>query len=145
MIDKSKELKSYIRLVNDKLNFVGIIGENEPVSIDYISPLGDDSGYTSLELLLLSLTSCIGSALLTFLRKMKKTISACEIHATGIRKQEHPTGFKQILVEINLKSPEVSEEDMVKVLKLAEDSYCPVWSMLKGNVEVEVTFEVERN
>ena len=145
MIDKSKELKSHIRLVNDKLKFVGIIGENEPVSIDYISPLGDDSGYTSLELLLLSLTSCMGSALLTFLRKMKKTISTCEIHATGIRRQEHPTGFKQILVEIHLKSPEVSEEDMIKVLKLAEDSYCPVWSILKGNVEIEVKFMIERN
>lgn len=81
--DKSKELNSSIKLVNDKLHFVGIVGDKDPVSIDYIPPLGDDLGYTSLELLLLSLSSCLGSAVLTFLRKMKKTITNCEIKASG--------------------------------------------------------------
>ena len=56
MTDKSKELKSTIRLVNDKLLFKGTVGDNTPVSIDYIAPLGDDMGYTSLELLLLLLS-----------------------------------------------------------------------------------------
>ena len=45
MIDKSKELNTSIRLVNNRLNFIGTAGENEPVSIDYILPLGDNLGY----------------------------------------------------------------------------------------------------
>jgi len=142
MIDKSKELNSSIILVNDKLNFKGIAGDNIPLSIDYIPPLGDNLGYTSLELLLLSLSSCIGSAILTFLRKMRKSINGLEIHSKGIRKEEHPTGFKTIYVEINLNSPDVSEEDLKKVIKLSEDTYCPVWSMLKGNVEIEITYNI---
>ncbi len=144
MIDKSKELSASIRLINDRLNFAGTVGENAPISIDYIPPLGDGMGYTSLELLLLSLTSCIGSSVLTFLRKMNKTIIACEIHAKGSRKEEHPTGFKSILVEICLKSPDVIEDDMNKVISLSEDKYCPVWSMLKGNTDVEVKFSINQ-
>jgi putative redox protein len=144
MTDKSKELNATVRLINDKLNFIGTVVENAPVSIDYIAPLGDNLGYTSLELLLLSLTSCIGSAILTFLRKMNKTITGCEIHANGIRKEEHPTGFKNILVEINLISPDVTEPDMIKVISLAEDKYCPVWSMLKGSTIVEVGFKINQ-
>ena len=142
MNDKSKELNASVVLINDKLHFSGTVTGNEPISIDYTPPLGDNLGYTSLELLLLSLTSCIGSALLTFLRKMGKTVSGCEISANGLRKEEHPTGFKKIYVQINIKSPDVSENDMLKVLKLSEDTYCPVWSMLKGNVDVETMLKI---
>jgi hypothetical protein len=55
--DKSKELKTSIRLLNEKLHFEGKADGNEPVSIDYTPPLCDNLGYTSLELLLLSLSS----------------------------------------------------------------------------------------
>lgn len=142
-IEKSKELKTLIKLINTKLNFEGTVEGNNPVSIDYIAPLGDNLGYTSLELLLLSLSSCLGSAVLTFLRKMNKTITACDIHAKGLRKLDHPTGFNKILMDIKIKSTDVTEADMQKVIKLSEDTYCPVWSMLKSNVEVEVVFSVK--
>jgi len=141
-IDKSKKLNASIKLINSKLNFNGTVEGNTPISIDYIAPLGDNLGYTSLELLLLSLSSCLGSAVLTFLRKMNKTITSCEIHSEGTRKQEHPTGFSKILMDIQIKSTDVTETDMLKVIKLSEDTYCPVWSMIKGNVEVQVTFSV---
>jgi hypothetical protein len=74
MADKNKELNTTVRLVNNKLHFHGTTGNQEPVSIDYIAPMGDDLGYTSLELFLMSLSSCVGSAMLVFLRRMNKTI-----------------------------------------------------------------------
>ncbi len=138
MHDKSKELTVSIRLLNDKLHFEGNVDGNKSISIDYTPPLGDNLGYTSLELLLLSLSSCVGSAILTFLRKMQKTITACDISAKGIRREEHPTCFKAIALYINLSSPDTTPEDLNKVLKLSEETYCPVWAMLKGNVEVNV-------
>jgi putative redox protein len=141
-IDKSKELVSKITLINNRLNFIGNVEGNEPVSIDYTPPLGDNLGYTSLELFLLSLSSCIGSAVLTFLRKMRKTLTGFEVRAKGIRKEDHPTAFKEIFIEINLEATDVSDDDMKKVLKLSEDTYCPVWAMIKGNVEMNVKFNV---
>ena len=142
MIDKSKELNATICLINDKLNFSGVVGENISISIDYTPPLGDNLGYTSLELLLLSLSSCLGSSVLTFLRKMRKTITGCEIHSRGIRRDEHPTCFKTIFLVIDLKSSDTSEDDLTKVLKLSEETYCPVWAMLKGNVEINVSHKI---
>lgn len=138
MIDKSKEINTSVILINDKLNFKGVVEDNNPVSIDYTPPLGDNLGYTSLELLLLSLSSCVGSAVLTFLRKMNKTITGFEIKSKGIRREEHPTCFKEIFLEIHIKSSNTTEEDLNKVLKLSEDTYCPVWAMIKGNVEVNI-------
>jgi putative redox protein len=142
MVDKTKEVSASVVLINDNLNFKGIVGENTPLSIEYIPPLGDNLGYTSLELLLLSLSSCIGSSVLLFLRKMKKTIASFEIKSRGIRKEEHPTGFKIIFVEINFKSSDVTSEELDKVIKLSEDTYCPVWSMIKGNAEIDVKYKI---
>jgi len=141
-MDKSKELTASVRLINDKLHFEGTAGNSVPVSIDYTPPLGDNLGYTSLELLLLSLSSCIGSSVLTFLYKMRKTITGCEINSKGIRREEHPTCFKTIMVTISLNSADSSEEDLKKVIKLSEDTYCPVWAMLKGNVQVEIDYKI---
>jgi putative redox protein len=142
MTDKSLELNSSLILLNEKLHFNGSVDSNEPVSIDYTPPLGDNMGYTSLELLLLSLSSCVGSSVLTFLRKMRKTIQGCDIQCRGIRREEHPTCFKTIFLIINLKSPDTTPEDLEKVLRLSEDTYCPVWAMLKGNVEIGVNYNI---
>lgn len=143
-MDKSKELKAAIRLVNEKLNFTGTVEGNAPVSIDYTPPLGDNQGYTSLELLLLSLSSCLGSSVLTFLRRMGKTITLFEIRSKGIRKQEHPTGFSLIIMEMDIKADNLSEAEVDKVVRLSEATYCPVWSMIKGNVTVEVKYNITR-
>lgn len=144
LVDKTKELTTSVKLVNDRLNFMGSVEGNTPVSIDYIPPLGDNLGYTSLELLLLSLSTCIGSAILVFLRKMQKSITDFEISSKGIRNEEHPTGFKSILIDIHLKSPDVNEADIKKVIGLAEDKYCPVLSMIKGNVLVSFEYSINK-
>lgn len=142
--DKSKELSATIALINDRLHFNGSVEGNMPVSIDYTPPLGDNLGYTSLELLLLSLSSCIGSAVLTFLRRMKKNISAFEIRSRGTRRQEHPLSFDKIYLDIDITSPDVTSEDVSKVLKLSEETYCPVWAMLKGNVSIETSHTIRQ-
>ena len=144
-INKSKELKASIKLINDKLHFEGNVEGNQPVSIDYVPPLGDNLGYTSLELLLLSLSSCLGSAVLLFLRRMNKTITGFSINAHGIRKEDHPTCFKTITLEININSKDCSLDDLNKVIKMAEDTYCPVWAMVKGNVEIIVKPIITQN
>lgn len=140
--DKSKELLTSINLLNEKLHFDGNVNGNDPISIDYTPPFGDNLGYTSLELLLLSLSSCIGSAVLIFLRRMRKSISGFEIKSRGIRREEHPTGFKTITLQLIVKSPDINAEDLDKVIKLSEETYCPVWSMIKGNVDISVNYEI---
>jgi putative redox protein len=142
MPDKDKILHATVTLINDRLHFNGLAGNNQPISIDYIPPLGDDLGYTSLELLLLSLSSCVGTAVLTLLRKMKKEISGFEIKSVGKRKLEHPTGFSQITLDISLSSSNTSPEELNTVIDLTEQKYCPVWSMLKGNTDLCINYKI---
>lgn len=139
--DKSKTLTASIKLLNQKLHFEGRVDENNPISIDYTPPLGDNLGYTSLELFLLSLSSCTGSAILVLLRKMNKSIDAFEINSLGYRNSEHPTGFNRIEMLVNIKSGNTTDEDMVKAIDLIKN-ICPVLSMLDENIKVLIEYKL---
>ena len=76
---------------------------------------------------------------------MQKTIVSCTIDSTGYRKQEHPTGFDKLILKITLESNDVIDEDMHQVIKMSEDTYCPVISMIKGNVNVEILFDIHNH
>jgi putative redox protein len=135
-------LMTEIKLVNDKIHFIGKAKENEPLSIDYSSPIGDDLGYTSLELFLLSLSSCIGSSLALLLRKMSKTVSGLEIKAQGVRRTQHPTSFEKITLDILFTSDDITSQAVDKALALSEDSICPVWAMIKNSVDVVTNYTI---
>jgi putative redox protein len=139
--DKSKTLTASILLLNQKLHFKGIVEGNNPISIDYTSPFGDDLGYTSLELFLLSLSSCAGSAILVILRKMNKQIDFFEISSQGVRKESHPTGFSSITLQVNLKSPNINSDEIQKVLERIE-VICPVLSMIDKSVLITIDFKL---
>ena len=140
--DKSKTLSATVTLVNGKLHFIGKAGTNEPISIDYTPPLGDNLGYTSLELLLMSLASCIGSAVLVLLRKMGKSIQGLEISSTGIRREQHPTCFSTITLDLVLRSADVTDAELEKVIGLSDEKLCPVYAMIKGNVDVVINHSI---
>ncbi|MCK9616282.1 MAG: OsmC family protein [Lentimicrobiaceae bacterium] len=129
-------VEARIELVNNRLHFKGQAGNNSPVDVDYIPPLGDNLGYTSLELFLISLATCVSSAVLPLLRKMKKEIKSLQVVAKGKRRNQHPTCFEEITLEFVLQSPDTKKEEVEKLLHLAEETYCPVWAMIKNNVKV---------
>jgi len=135
--DKSKTLTASISLLNEKLHFEGKVERNEPISIDYTPPLGDNLGYTSLELFLLSLSSCAGSAILVLLRKMNKQIEKFEITSVGERKVNHPTGFESISMLVKIESSDIVASDLEKVFEKIE-AICPVLSMLDKGVETAI-------
>ena len=131
-----------VDLVNDNIKFTGSLRDNPPITVDYTPPIGDGEGYTSLELFLISLATCVGSTVLLVLRKMRKTITGCQVRAHGVRREEHPTCFRTISVELTLNSLDVTESDVQNALRIAETSLCPVWAMIKNNVEVTASYQI---
>jgi len=134
-----------LRTVNEKVKFAAKAGDKPEISVDYFSPVGDGEGYTSLELLLVSFASCVGTTLLVVLRTyMHKNISSLSVNAKGMMREEHPRALSNIRLEMAFTSPDLEEEDIKKALVAAEEKLCPVWAMLKGNVDVELGYTVNR-
>jgi len=129
-------LEVSVALTNQKVQFTGVAQSNPAITIDYITPLGDGQGYMPLELLLISLAACSGSTVATLLRRIGKTVDGLQVKAKGARRQVHPTSFERILLEFRLSSVDATEADLQKAIQLSEETVCPVWAMLKNNVEI---------
>lgn len=130
-------------MLDKKVHFSCSARENQPVAVDYYPPVGDGQGYTSLELFLISLSTCVSTAVLIVLRKMHKDIQYYEVKASGVRRENHPTCFETVTLDFKIKSPDITKEDVDKALKLSEASICPVWAMIKGNVTVKTNIVIE--
>lgn len=130
-------------LINDKVKFSGVSRDNHEIMIDYVPPVGDNSGYTPLELFLLSLASCSGMTLALLLRKMHKDVSELKVIASGERRTAYPTYFKSIQLTFQLVSKDVQPDDIEKALKLSEESLCPVWNMVKNNVDISSKYSLQ--
>lgn len=141
MIDKNKQLSATINLVNDRLLFEGIVEGNSPITIDYIPPFGDNLGFTSLELMLLSLSSCIGTAILVMLRRQGKIIQHFSIKSEGKRRQTHPTSLEEINLYIEIKALGLTSEEMNKTISMI-NGVCPVWDMIKEKTNVIIHYQI---
>ncbi len=127
-----------VQLTNQKVQFTGVSKSNpdRPIAFDYKPPLGDGQRYNGLELLLMSLSGCSATTIAYLLRKMGKNISGLKVNAKGVRRTEPPIKFEKIFLEFILTSQDTDDNDLQKAIQLAEDSVCPVWQMVKNNVEV---------
>jgi putative redox protein len=141
-MDKSKNLIVTLDLLNDKVHFSGQTDGQPSISIDYTSPLGDNLGYTSLELLLLSLGSCMASAVLLFLRRKGKAITSLNVRIEAERRSGHPTILTSINLMFSFISPDLSVADFEEVLRMAEEKFCPVYAMISGNTKITTTCHI---
>jgi len=92
---------------------------------------------------MISFGSCVSSTLLSLLRyRMKKQVDGVDVEVQGKVREEHPKALKHILLSLTFKSAELTKDEALEALKAAEEKMCPVWSMIKGNVEVEVEIQI---
>lgn len=137
-----QKLETEVTLIGDKVRFSGRSRNNPEVTMNYFPPFGDGDGYTGLEMLLLSFSGCSGTAVAVLLRKMGKAVEGLTIRATGQRQETLPMAFSTIDILFTIKAPDATDEDVRKVLNLAETSMCPVWAMIRGNVEINVSYKL---
>ena len=133
-----------VNLTNQKVQFTGMSKSNpdRPIAFDFNPPIGDGQGYNGLELLLMSFAGCSGTTITYLLRKMGKNISGLKVNAKGIRRDQPPIKFKRVFLEFILNSKDTKDADIQKAIQLAEDSVCPVWQMVKNNVEVTTEYKI---
>ena len=140
----SNTLRVTVENMNGRMKYRCKAGDNPEIITDYIPPLGDSEGYMPLELFLISFATCASGSVAPLLRKMGKKVDAFSATATGVRRTEHPTGFETITLSFSIRSGDVEKEDVDKAIALSEEKFCPVWSMIKNNVEVKTEYNITR-
>ena len=113
------------------------------VTMDYpLEPGQAVAGLTPLKLLLASLTGCIGNTVPMLLAKRGQPVRGLQVIAKGRRRDEHPSVFTRIDVELVLHGdldPEVVEH----CIALADEKLCPVWAMLRPATPIVTSYRIE--
>jgi putative redox protein len=102
-----------------------------------------ETGQTPMQLLLMSLSSCMAIDVLMILEKSRVPVEQFAIEAVGVRADGVPGRYVSITLGYELTGP--SEADVAKIdraIALSRDKYCSVLHTL--NPDIECAFTVER-
>ncbi|MCX2742548.1 OsmC family protein [Mangrovivirga sp. M17] len=112
------------------------------VSID-MYPADEKKALAPMELLLGAAGACAAVDLVEMVKKRRKTVEDLKIESTGKRRDTVPKSYESINLHFILKSPDCTEDEFTKLVKLAVEKYCSVTDSLKGRAEVTFTSEVQ--
>jgi putative redox protein len=112
------------------------------VEMDYPLQQAEPEAIKPLELLLASLAGCAGNTMAALLRAKKQPFKGLEVHARGLRRDEHPTIFTEISLELTLRGEGLDHDLCARTWALAEKQVCPVWAMLKGGTNISSSMKI---
>jgi len=110
------------------------------VPFDYTPPLGLGDGLAGLEALVMTFSGCVSTGIVALLLRLGKHVDGYSVRAEGER-NEQPLSLKKILFHVQVTSSDVTKEDMDQVMQRAA-MISPVWIAIKGNVEVETSYQI---
>ncbi len=124
------------------VHFEAVSTDHPQISVpfDFHPPLGTSDGLSGLEALVMTFSGCVSTGVVGLLRRLGKHVESYSVRAEGER-NEQPLSLRKILFHVMIQSPDVTPEDMQAVLRQAE-MISPVWIALRGNVEVEATYQL---
>lgn len=140
----AQTLQIRVEAVNHRMRFEAQADEHPVIVLDYTPPYGDDGGYTPLELILISLATCLASTVRVVLdSRLNLKVRALRAEADGLRRERHPTSFERITLRLFV-AADLTAERLQAVVQESCERICPVFDLLKGNTEIRIeTIKVE--
>ena len=131
-----------LKRTSGNVHFEVVSADHPQISVpfDFHPPLGTGDGLSGLEALVMTFSGCVSTGVIGLLRRLGRQVSGYTVHAEGER-NEQPLTLRKIRVHVMIQSPDATDADMQQVLHQAE-LISPVWIAIRGNVEVEATYQL---
>ena len=113
------------------------------VRFDTTAEEGGGTGFTPMELVLLSQAACTAMDVISILKKKRQDVTSFEVRAHGLRADDHPRVFTDITLEFIVRGHSVDPEAVARSIELSETKYCSVGGMLKKTANIKTTYRVE--
>jgi putative redox protein len=130
-------MKSTTRYISDYV-YEGTNENGNVVRVD-MSPNDEKAGQSPVELLLSALASCVAVEIALIIKKKRKNLVDLVIETNAVRRDTNPKGLTDVHHKYILTSPDVTSEELQKIIQITIDGYCSVADSLKANL----TFETE--
>ena len=131
-----------LKRTKGNVHFESVSADHPAITVpfDYTAPLGLGEGLAGLEALVMTFSGCVSTAIVGLLLRLGKHVDGYSARVEGER-TEQPLSLRKILFHVAVASSDVTKEDMEKVMHQAE-IISPVWIAIKGNVEVETSYQI---
>lgn len=129
-------MKSTTRMIEDEV----YLSDNEfghEVTID-MRQVELKKNQSPVELLLSAVGACGAVDITLMLKKRKKTIIDFTTITNGTRREDHPKSLIKVHCHYRITSPDIKEEELLKVARLSLEKYCSVADSLKAPVSFTV-------
>lgn len=141
----ASEFACSIRMIDEGTRFEGSSRELPEIYIDTAPPIGTDQGYGPVELLLLSLTSCMTMTTAVLLRRRgENRVVQVKADTEGTLRTQPVIALDTARIAISMLSDDVEEELVQKTLEKAKSGPSVVWARLSGSLNIEVEVTVNR-
>ncbi len=124
-----------------KLKFTGG-AEGHSVRMDGKPPLGEDSGPSPKQLLLMAVCGCTAMDVVSLLKKFRQETSRFGLEADADVVASHPLVFSEIRLVYRLEG-RIDDEYAIDAVRLSLTKYCAVSAMLHRSVPIK--YEIELN
>jgi putative redox protein len=145
-IDERETLSSRVVKVKwiDGMRFVATDSMGHSIVMDASKQVGGEgSGFSPLELLLAALGGCTGIDIVDVMRKQRENIEDLEIVVSGKRAEEPPRVYTRVHVNYRFKGKDIKEKKVQRAIKLSEDKYCSVRTMLSAKADMTSNYVIE--
>lgn len=125
------------------LAFDGSGDAGHVVRLDSPQAEGGPTGPSPMELVLIGLAGCTAMDVISILEKKRQKVTGFEVHASGVRAEEHPRVYTDITLEYVVRGRGVDPQAVERAIELSEGKYCSVSGMLSKTAKITTTFRVE--
>lgn len=134
-----------LRWLGPDMQLSGTTASGKIVKMDSTSDHAAAIGPSPVELVLQALGGCTAMDIVMILQKMRRTITALTLDMTADRREEYPRIFTRIHILYKLVSPDTTEHELERAIKLSEEKYCSVSGMLRPTVLITTACELLRS
>jgi len=137
-------MTAQLRWLGPNMQLEGTTASGQIVKLDSTSDKAAAIGPSPLELVLQALGGCTTMDIVSILQKMRRTITSLTLDISADRRDEYPRIFTQIRLLYKLVSPDTTENELARAIKLSEEKYCSVSGMLRPTVKITTSHELRR-
>ncbi len=106
--------------------------------IDYDAAL--QWGCMPTETLLMSVAGCLGIDVVSFVQKMRATVTKFWIDYSGERNLTPPQYYKSMELIIHIEGEDITPRKMDRAVSLSQEKYCSVYHSLRKDMNVTVKY-----
>lgn len=118
------------------------IGENNDGGSVQMGMLGNTTGISPMQLVLVGLAGCTGVDVVSILKKKRAHLSGFKVHVRGKRTQKYPRVYAEIQGKYLLWGEGLKAKDVEKAIQLSEEKYCSVSSMLGKTARIHSSYKI---